>query len=302
MNILNDKWFASKFNNEKYIKLVGIVNSNVEQMITYKSVDKIKPQISKEFSKIFEPQNAESFLSDLKNRLNIITDFYEKIKNLIVFTSNTKMINSFRQESFPKLSNRISRLNKTPVLCSLVDVYKFIPNDQHNEDIPKKAFCPFNTDRKLIKINPKQLSLSISKKDLKINKFVFNNLNTNSNLIQTITKMKRTSQSLNKANEQLNKTIEFNRNGNRYRKLYERTYCLNTTKPSTININNINYIKGLEIKKSKSSIEEFPQLNKNLSSERTKLFKSHSPIKGNLITEDLMHFNNSIDYKKGKYK
>ena len=94
MNILNDKWFASKFNNEKYIKLVGIVNSNVEQMITYKSVDKIKPQISKEFSKIFEPQNAESFLSDLKNRLNIITDFYEKIKH--------KVSNNFFSKIDPK--------------------------------------------------------------------------------------------------------------------------------------------------------------------------------------------------------
>ena len=55
-------------------------------MTRYKSEDKIKLQISKEIAKILEPPNAESFLSNLKSRLNIITDIFEKIKYLIVFT------------------------------------------------------------------------------------------------------------------------------------------------------------------------------------------------------------------------
>lgn len=205
---LNEKWFSLIFgNNEKYSKIIQQVDTNLEGILSSKSVDKIKSSIEQEFAKLLEPHRADQFLTDLKIRVEILSDIYKKITSMVSFQTSPTKTSSFR-ENLPKITIRGS-LSKSPNIAFKAAPYQSVHFEALDEE-PKKIFSPLNSDTKLVKVNLKALSNSGNKKDIPINNF-----HTHTSSSSTTIKVSTPRLSF-KIDEGITSTNEFKRNSKRY--------------------------------------------------------------------------------------
>ena len=178
---MNDRWFNYKFDNEKYNKIILIIDSNLELFINNKSLDKIKSQIEYEFAKINETNNAGKFFNDVKIRVELISESLKRIINFPVFSSSRSTC-SFRSEMLPKLSNKnIVQISKSPIFNSTkTKIYQsmhFESMDNMRNNKPKTIFSPIHSDTKLINLNPNRININM--KDINsINYMSISNINS----------------------------------------------------------------------------------------------------------------------------
>ena len=153
---MNDKWLLNEFSNEKIVKIFeSIVDFNS------KSNSKLKYYLDNELAKYTKTEiNTDILINEFKERGELIKNYYKKLTNFIIFSSNRA--NSVMKDKLPKISNT----NK-----NIVNVNKYINNFLHSNitiDHEKESIISpkLKTENRIFNIISNSQRIHLNKKDI----------------------------------------------------------------------------------------------------------------------------------------